>query len=71
MENGNVEKVIKGVSLLLGLDWYDMVYGMVPDYMHGFNTWSDQNKSLTYVFAFKFKQTLLCSKKTLKVLTKY
>lgn len=36
-----------------------------------FITWSDQNKSLTYVFAFKFKQTLLCSKKTLKVLTKY
>lgn len=30
-----MEKVIKGVSLLLGLDWYDMVYGMVPDYMHG------------------------------------
>lgn len=35
MESGNVEKGIKGVSLLLGLDWYDMVYGMVPDYMHG------------------------------------
>lgn len=35
MESGNVEKRIKGVSLLLGLDWYDMVYGMVPDYMHG------------------------------------
>lgn len=30
-----MEKGIKGVSLLLGLDWHDMVYGMVPDYMHG------------------------------------
>lgn len=30
-----MEKGIKGVSLLLGLDWYVMVYGMVPDYMHG------------------------------------
>lgn len=30
-----MEKGIKGVSLLLGLDWYDMVYGMVADYMHG------------------------------------
>lgn len=35
MENGNVEKVIKGVFFLLGLDWYDMVYGMVFDYMYG------------------------------------
>lgn len=35
MESGNVEKGIKGVFLLLGLDWYDMVYGMVFDYMYG------------------------------------
>lgn len=35
MESGNVEKGIKGVFLLLGLDWFDMVYGMVFDYMYG------------------------------------
>lgn len=35
MESGNVEKGIKGVFFLLGLDWYDMVYGMVFDYMYG------------------------------------
>lgn len=35
MESGNVEKRMKGVFLLLGLDWFDMVYGMVFDYMYG------------------------------------
>ena len=28
-------KGIKGVSPLLALDWFDIVKGTVPDYMHG------------------------------------
>jgi hypothetical protein len=28
-------KGIKGVSILLAMNWFDIVNGIVPDYMHG------------------------------------
>ena len=32
---GEMIKGIKGISALLGMDWFDLTYGIVPDYMHG------------------------------------
>lgn len=70
MESGNVEKGIKGVSLLLGLDWYDMVYGMVPDYMHGLLL--GVTKKIPHLcFRFQIQANPTSFEKTLKVLTKY
>ena len=34
-QTGKSEKGIKGVSTLFGMPWFDVVKGMVPDYMHG------------------------------------
>ncbi len=35
VETGNTVKGIKGVSALFGMHWFDVVFGLVPDYMHG------------------------------------
>ena len=34
-QTGKNEKGIKGVSALFGMSWFNVVKGMVPDYMHG------------------------------------
>ncbi|VDI16623.1 Hypothetical predicted protein [Mytilus galloprovincialis] len=50
-ENGKKGKPvlgIKGVSCLHGMDWFDVVYGLVPDYMHG--TLLGVTKKLLHLF---------------------
>lgn len=32
---GKMVNGIKGISALLGMEWFDLTYGIVPDYMHG------------------------------------
>ena len=35
LENKKTTKGIKGVSTLFGMEWFDIVTGLPPDYMHG------------------------------------
>lgn len=71
MESGNVEMGIKGVSSLLELDWFDMVYGMVPDYMHGLLL-GVTKKILSLLFSpSNSKKNHTSLEKTSKVLTKF
>ncbi|VDI08666.1 Hypothetical predicted protein [Mytilus galloprovincialis] len=35
LQTNKPEMGVKGVSSLHGLEWFDMVWGLVPDYMHG------------------------------------
>ena len=35
LDSGKPVMGIKGVSMLHGMEWFDLVWGIVPDYMHG------------------------------------